>query len=895
MCVILFIAPLIARGVDFKAAFRMLRGSDSDPYPWQARLYDRFVGGDIPDELGIPTGLGKTSVMHVWLAALASARSSGTGPRVPMRLVYIVDRRVIVDQATDDARRMAGNLAKNGAAFGGMSRLHISTFRGGGGTADSRDWMRHPDEPALLIGTVDMIGSRLLFSGYGLGRRVRPFYAGLLGQDSLIVLDEAHLSPALARTLFDVEKMSRCPPDQLFPPKVMLMSATGRTGNPSRRIFGLEDGDLGSSAVRRRYEAKKMLSLKDAGRQDLASAIADQALAMSGRTLVYVQAPSNAAFIATKLRAEKKPVVVLTGTMRGFERDRLTRRTAQIERDGDSRDVPGGNAVPRGPENAKGGAGGIGNDIFNAFISNDSGLYEGDCYLVATSAGEVGVDIDADNMVCDLSTLDSLVQRLGRVNRSGGRVSKVTVVHSDDVIRKSRSLSKQLEKTLALLKDLTNCVDPAGDKAYDASPRALSEIAEDRKEGTAAPGPCTQPLAPDVVGMWSMTSLYKPYPTRPAVHHWLRGHEEANIPDTYVAWRDDVARLAEACPAAIERVLDKYPILPHEMARGTTARVRKILESVSKKRRGAKAIIQKPDSTVSIKKLEEIGDDDLRYSTLLLPCSAGGLDESGILAASNARVRDVADDPQYKDRCRITVHVWADGRAAVVDGNGESEGGERDLDEWLAKNNRMRRVSSVVTSASEDDYDRPTVELRYYAARPESQNSASAAPQSVADHNDDVKRAAKQIAGALGLGVGLADAVAEAAARHDLGKSHRHWQECMHGDVDSPLAKTPSRMRPLDLGGFRHEFESMKQSYDGLASHPERDLVLHLIAAHHGWARPCFKPNAGADAAERYHLDAVRRYATLEKRFGPWGLAWLEGIVRGADWRVSEQAGGDRD
>ncbi len=40
-------------------------------------------------------------------------------------------------------------------------------------------------------------------------------------------------------------------------------------------------------------------------------------------------------------------------------------------------------------------------------------------YLVATSAGEVGVDLDADHLVCDLSTLDSMIQRLGRVNRLG--------------------------------------------------------------------------------------------------------------------------------------------------------------------------------------------------------------------------------------------------------------------------------------------------------------------------------------------------------------------------------------------------------------------------------------------------------------------------------------------
>ena len=40
-------------------------------------------------------------------------------------------------------------------------------------------------------------------------------------------------------------------------------------------------------------------------------------------------------------------------------------------------------------------------------------------FLVATSAGEVGVDLDADHMVCDLVAWERMVQRLGRVNRRG--------------------------------------------------------------------------------------------------------------------------------------------------------------------------------------------------------------------------------------------------------------------------------------------------------------------------------------------------------------------------------------------------------------------------------------------------------------------------------------------
>jgi CRISPR-associated endonuclease/helicase Cas3 len=39
----------------------------------------------------------------------------------------------------------------------------------------------------------------------------------------------------------------------------------------------------------------------------------------------------------------------------------------------------------------------------------------------------VGVDLNADDMVCDLTTLDSMIQRLGRINRLGRSVAVVDV------------------------------------------------------------------------------------------------------------------------------------------------------------------------------------------------------------------------------------------------------------------------------------------------------------------------------------------------------------------------------------------------------------------------------------------------------------------------------------
>jgi len=70
------------------------------PFPWQERLFQDFCRGDLPSALDLPTGLGKTSVMAIWYLALEG------GAPVPRRLVYVVDRRAVVDQATTVAEKI---------------------------------------------------------------------------------------------------------------------------------------------------------------------------------------------------------------------------------------------------------------------------------------------------------------------------------------------------------------------------------------------------------------------------------------------------------------------------------------------------------------------------------------------------------------------------------------------------------------------------------------------------------------------------------------------------------------------------------------------------------------------------------------------------------------------
>src|SRR5262245_51394762 len=119
---------------DFATTFRGLTGNE--PFPWQRALYEQFRSGAFPASCNLPTGLGKTSVIALWLIAVANAGREG---HVPRRLVYIVNRRTVVDQATDEAHRLRDRLATVPVLAARLSSLcavtndpplAISTLRG---------------------------------------------------------------------------------------------------------------------------------------------------------------------------------------------------------------------------------------------------------------------------------------------------------------------------------------------------------------------------------------------------------------------------------------------------------------------------------------------------------------------------------------------------------------------------------------------------------------------------------------------------------------------------------------------------------------------------------------------------------------------------------------------
>ncbi|MBI3097093.1 MAG: hypothetical protein HYY93_02430 [Planctomycetes bacterium] len=113
----------IDRRAEFDTFFHAATGVA--PFPWQLALFDEFLQGRFRETCDIPTGLGKTSVMAIWLLALAHHARAGTVAGFPRRLVYVVNRRTVVDQATG-ASRVNGPqvviLSGTPPPFGGVER-----------------------------------------------------------------------------------------------------------------------------------------------------------------------------------------------------------------------------------------------------------------------------------------------------------------------------------------------------------------------------------------------------------------------------------------------------------------------------------------------------------------------------------------------------------------------------------------------------------------------------------------------------------------------------------------------------------------------------------------------------------------------------------------------------
>jgi len=902
-----------------------------DYFLWQKRLYEMLCAGEIPEQLDLDTGLGKTVIIALWLLARAA------GADLPRRLVYVVDRRAVVDQSTTEAIKIRDAVERNPelkSALGLTAPLPISTLRGQ--FVDNREWLADPAAPAIVIGTVDMIGSRLLFSGYGVTRKMRPYHAGFLGVDSLIVLDEAHLVPPFEHLLAairdsrgsDVDMESR---KHIPPLRIVSLSATGRVSDQQsvgqNRTFALSEAERDEPAVKARLTASKMLLISDLDdEKQLAERLANDAWKLSKegelpiRCLVFCDRRKDAEDVKAELdklakNAKRKAATELfVGARRVKERESAADwlRT-------------------------------------HGFIAGAAISLEHATFLVATSAAEVGVDLDADHLVCDLVPWERMVQRLGRVNRRGmrGDTQVLLAVAPRPKLKKGRGETKaggadtgeadslEFERTLALIKKL-----PTKGGGLDASPQALfdlrKQVGSDAIAHASTPEPLYPPLTRAEIDAWSMTSL-REHPGRPKIGPWLRGWVDGDPPQTSVLWRAhlpvrteggdasnaEVEAFFDAAPPHLSEILEtdanvvkkwlleRVKNLTAKSSFGNGARLEseetlsedeEAVSSEAVKRRTpltserilaivldasndvvdtyTLADLQKSetDEKKQKQKLEEV----FAGNTLVVDARLAGL-KDGLLDAKCADPPVTADDAdsewlrEEQGRPAVGYRVRASSGANITDDEGH---------ETLA----------FVTARSDDG--EPSNFLLVDTWKTENSCGSSNIPQLLDEHQRWTERSVKKIANALNLCDDLQICLALAAGMHDEGKRSTRWQSAFNARRDGQAyAKTRGPVNIQRLAGYRHEFGSLKyverEDRFGNLSADQQQLILHLVAAHHGRARPGLDADGCDDAPSSEHRAKVQQivldFADLQRRWGPWGLAWLESLVRAADQQASRE------
>ena len=300
------------------------------------------------------------------------------------------------------------------------------------------------------------------------------------------------------------------------------------------------------------------------------------------------------------------------------------------------------------------------------------------------------------------------------------------------------------------------------------------------------------------------------------------------------------------------------------------------------------------DDTVRVTelgKLIDTGKEAIEGRTLLLPPTAGGLTK-GMLTTdgydeSQKDNYDVADQWKNKESVQLRLRDW-------------------NVEEDDTRIEEMRLIRSIPFPTSEEDDDAEVKTWDWYEIANEGGRS-SKKPVLWKVHVDDVICRAKEIVKELPLPQELKDAVEIAAIFHDHGKRRKLFQTVL-GNRDYPKilwaksGKHSIRVKEQ----YRHEFGSLLDLQHNRELKPEdfarfealkelKELVLHLIATHHGRGRPHFpddeafdpNPEHSTKAATDIACEVPRRYARLQRKYGRWGLAYLESLLRAADWAAS--------
>ena len=847
----------------FEDMFHAAFDAEARPFEWQRALAE----GEFPTVLVAPTGSGKTAGVTLAWAYHRLVKPETT----PSRLVWCLPMRTLVDQTKENVGRWLENLAGAGLDYGGDLPLttDIHVLMGG---VDSGGWLEKPEQPAVLIGTQDMLLSRALMRGYASSRPLWPMEFAMLHQDTQWVFDEVQLMGAGRATSAQLEAFRRQECERAEREGVptgrscrsLWISATLRpewlktVDHPTpTEVTRVDPRTENDERLLRLAQAPKHLEVAPDAPESATSAderayLNRLAISVVGAhrpghmTLVIVNQVKRAqalhAQVSKILASRPDPAPALALLHSRF-------RPADREREMDS--IPGAEA-------------------------------RDDIIVIATQAVEAGVDISAAVMFTELAPWASMVQRFGRANRRA-EVDGGAQVFWIDLFGKLRGDDKAAEKQAIRLSRPYEV-----DELRRAREELLS-LAHAAPIHLPPPGDSDPPLR--VIRRKDLNDLFDTDADLTGfdvdVSPYIR---DADDTDIRVFWREfPITGEAPPKPSATE--LCAVPIgaarkwiRPAEKISGAPVFFVRDLQWRRRDGRGGPG----PPGWVPLREPPWPG------LTVLADVRAGG----------------------YLDRLGFT-------------GNRKNVPSPVD----------SRQTKSPTAHGPDDEAD----------GHDDDSRSEIGSPALLTDHLRHVAHEASALCGALGLDSRTTDLVVRAARWHDLGKAHEVFQDTMRRGLDGHpipedtlLAKTVSRNLRHGRAYFRHELASALAFLAHDEWSRDADLSAYLIAAHHGKVRMNLRAlpresapknaeragarfargvweddelpavNLGADqrwlggrltlAIMELGRDEVTKESWTERtrellsRCGPFRLAWLETLLRVADWRASrKEAAGEYD
>lgn len=826
----------------FAQFFEACRGLP--PYPWQSRLAQQVLANRCwPDALALPTGSGKTSAIDIALYALAVAAHEGEYGVYPRRIILVVDRRVLVDQAWRHGRRLLERveaepeLAPVRDALLKLCPESPSCVRLRGACPTDPTWCRSPDQVQIVASTVDQIGSRLLLRGYGVTPRMRSVEAGIVGQDTLFLLDEAHLAGPFLETLRNLECCD--PIRELDSRRYFVQLSATPAASESSQGFNLGADDRDDEALGRRLRAPKILRWSEERLEKTLLEIDAPCVLLVANT---VDTALNWYAKTTRLRAKRGKVGVnretflVTGRMRPLDRGKIL---DNVEQRLDNREPT---------------------------------------LVVATQCVEVGVDWDFDAMISECASWDALVQRAGRVNRRGERDDAECIIlpaqrkkndfHSNEKLCPVYGRHELETATWLQKQPFMNCTP------------VDMPIPPD---GCVRPPESAPLLLPEYLDLWSQTRADGPAYDVSAFLHG--GQQDRHVS---VVWRD--LEIGKDNRGGLERLLKALPPSSLEAAIVPIGKFRDWLD-------GRKVIQIEPK--VDIVFVRDIGIG----ATVVVPTRYGGIGRHGTFDGSPHEVADISSEALHNHRnLEFEFHdappinedeLVEDQVKAWID-----EDQTRSVLQhwkWIDGGRRWLFVSKLPVEPDDDGFT-----FQSQAEDLESHlNGVAMRVQRVAERLGLPPVIAKDLEMAAKLhDLGkLDDRFQRLCGRSHgaapLSHSGHNWVERRRR---AALSDYPT--------GERHEALSveltLRNGFHVAAN--DRPLVEHLIASHHGWSRPFIRAAQGSARIddrlygrdfddELAHTEAERapvRFRDVQHRFGWLGLAWLEAILRLSDHRQVE-------